>query len=339
MNTNDVEVKIDRKITPQYFFLSFGVLVSLIVTITAFINLIFETLDRAFPDALTSVYTYGYNSYNNEGVRTALAIVIIFFPLFIFLSKKWTMYSNSTLTAHNRTLRKWIIFFVLFLVTLTAAIDLVVLIRYFLSGEITTRFILKVLTIFAVASLVYWQYISELKRELESPISSKYSWLKISVASLLVVCGVVYSFSIIGTPATQRAYRMDQRRVDDLSNIQQQVITFWQQKQKLPESLTEVVDPLQNWQSVPKDPEFQKGLVYEYKKTGDKSFDLCATFTKPIPQGLEENNPSQIYMDKMSASPVGGAGDNWVHQAGRVCFSRTIDVDRYPPFTPNPKAI
>jgi hypothetical protein len=160
----------------------------------------------------------------------------------------------------------------------------------------------------------------------------------ISIA--LVVFAISYSFAIMGSPAKQRLFRLDDRRVSDLQNIRYQVINYWQQKEKLPVKLDDLVNPLSGY-SLPVEPEFEKGKAYEYKVTGKLQFELCATFSLPMPQGWREYSnggvmmPTTVYNDTSKLSyPYPGAGMNesWDHQEGRTCFSRTIDKDIYPPF-------
>ena len=54
-----------------------GVIITLITSVSSLLVLLFETLDHKFPDALNSVYQYGYNSYDFNNIRGALATMII----------------------------------------------------------------------------------------------------------------------------------------------------------------------------------------------------------------------------------------------------------------------
>lgn len=328
------------RMTPQYFFLTLGTIISLVTMSVSFINLIFETLDQAFPDVLNASYQYGYNVSMYDGIRTTLATVIIFFPMYLALSYFWAKYSHEKLSTHNMILRKWALYLVLFLVVLTVAVDLVTLVRYFISGELTTRFILKVGSVFLTTATLFGYYFKELKKEAPKFLRTRFLFLSISI--IFVLGGIIYSFSVIGTPNSQRALRLDQKRIEDLQNIQSQVIMYWQQKEKLPIQLIDLIDPLNNWQVIPKDPEFQNGINYEYIKIGDLEFQLCATFSKSIPQGWQENGgvyPMPLYDKNAAVTSVAGSpgyagaqNENWSHDVGRTCFTRKIDTEIYPPF-------
>ena len=74
---------VQSKLNAGFFFLCLGILISLITSVVSFLNLVFETLNKRFPDVLNSSYQYGYSTYEYEGIRMALATLIIFFPVFI----------------------------------------------------------------------------------------------------------------------------------------------------------------------------------------------------------------------------------------------------------------
>ncbi|HEU0085903.1 MAG TPA: DUF5671 domain-containing protein [Candidatus Paceibacterota bacterium] len=329
------------KLNVGFFFLNLGVLITLITSVTSFLNLVFETLNKRFPDVLNSSYQYGYSTYDYESIRMSLATLIIFFPAFLIITYYWKKYSRGEMGVLDNTIRKWVIYIVLFLSALVLAIDLVALIRYFISGEITTRFIWKVLVTLFTAILVGKYYIFDLKN------NQVFGWnipksgvIFASVSSILVIATIVCSFSVMGSPSEQRKYRLDDRRVNDLQNIQYQVINFWQQKEVLPENLGALVSPLTGY-SIPVEPEFEKGKAYEYSLKGPLTFELCADFSMPMPQGWREYGGGmrpmpyfgkQAVMDMAYPYPGGGMNESWDHEAGRTCFERTIDPDIYPPF-------
>lgn len=322
--------------------MSLGVLVTLITSVSAFLNLVFETLNKHFPDVLNASYQYGYSTYQYEGIRGSLATLVIFFPVFLIVSYFWRRYAERGMGHIDAIVRKWVIYIILFLSSVVAIIDLVALVRYFISGEITSRFILKAVTVLVVVILVGAYYIISLKNP--NALKNKLSLVFGGVSLVVVVVAVWYSFSIMGSPATQRSLRLDDRRVGDLQSIQYQVINHWQQKEELPKTLEELSNPLTGY-SLPTPPQFEKGEKYEYNVKSKLTFELCATFALPIPKGWQEYGDGRAYtafdmgikeMAYPSMAPGGyGANESWDHQAGRTCFERTIDQDIYPPY-PDP---
>lgn len=331
----------NHKLTPKFFFLSLGVIITLIASVSAFLSLVFETLNNKFPDALNAVYQYGYNSYNFESARAGIATLIILFPVFLILSYFWNREGKRDLGRIDEVIKKWMVYLILFLSSIVAIVDLVTLVRYFVSGEITTRFILKVVITLTIAIGIGVYYIFILKGQtrlwgVNIHVSSAVK------SSMLVIALVVWSFSVIGTPKEQRAWRLDDRRVQDLQSIQWQVINYWQQKEALPDTFSKLSDPISGF-VLPVDPEFEKGKTYEYRTTGNLSFELCADFSADMPKGWREYGGGRGVVpmigggyaeDAVSVSypAFGGVNESWDHEVGRKCFERTIDIDVFPPF-------
>jgi len=340
METQQSLVGDKPKMSTGFFFLSLGLLITLITSVVSFLNLVFGTLDKRFPDALNANYQYGYSTYDYESIRMALSTLIIFFPIFLVISYFWKKYIRNGIGRLDEIVRKWLIYIILFLSALVTAIDLVTLVRYFVSGEITTRFILKVVATLIVALYVGVYFIFELRGR-EKMFGFKVTTAATIKSSALVLAVIIWSFTVIGTPGEQRVWRLDERRVQDLQNIQYQVINYWQQKEKLPEKITDVVNPISGM-TLPVDPEFEKGKKYEYVVKGPLTFELCADFGLPMPQGWRENSnyyggvvPMVGSKDIAVSYPYpgpGGVNESWDHQTGRTCFERTIDKDIYPPF-------
>ncbi|MDQ5901586.1 MAG: hypothetical protein QG580_301 [Patescibacteria group bacterium] len=327
----------DGKLSPKFFFLSLGVLVSLVASVVSFLNLIFQALNKRFPDALNSTYTYGYSSWDYDAIRASLATLIIVFPVFLTLSYFWKKVGSVGLSRVDEIIKKWMVYLILFLSSVVVVVDLVTLVRYFVAGEITQRFLIKVgvTLLVALVSLVY--YSSLIKNE--NKCKGKEIFFG-SISLLMVLSAIVWSFTVIGSPKDQRAWRLDERRVQDLQSIQWQVINFWQQKERLPEELKDLSSPLSGFM-VPVDPEFEKGLAYEYKKLEGLKFELCATFSAEMPQGWVEygGGVMPMYGGKdvaVSSMPFpGNGGDSWMHEAGKTCFEREIDKEMFPPFENN----
>lgn len=141
----------------------------------------------------------------------------------------------------------------------------------------------------------------------------------------VVAAAVVVGVAIVGSPENQRKQRFDTERVSDLQNIQWQLVSYWQRKNALPENLDMLRDDIGGYQ-VPLDP--QTGQPYDYEKTGDRSFKLCATFVGTSAEDGRSSVPPMAYPAK------DGLNDFWDHSAGRVCFDRTIDPELYKPYPP-----
>jgi hypothetical protein len=262
-------------------------------------------------------------------MRYQMAILFVMFPLFLVIMRFIRKDIMGDASRRDIWIRRWALYFTVFAAGLTVAIDLITLINYFLGGEITTHFLLKVLVVFLVTGAAFLHFLADIKGYwLQYPERARsVGW----GAGALVLCSIVSGFFIIGTPGQIRLYRFDDQKVSDLQNIQYQVVNYWQQKQKLPATLSDLYDPISG-NTIPKDP--QTHADYGYNVTGEYSFKLCATFN------LETNPNEADYANGgigrsvpvMPATAYDGKNETWYHVAGDQCFSRGIDPDRYPPY-------
>ena len=203
--------------SPKDFFLHLGVVVALYVSAISLLNLLFQTINYAFPDALA-----GYGDPYSYGIRLAVATLIIIFPLYLLLS--WFLANGYESEPAKRELpiRKWLLYLTLFVAGVAVIVDLVVLVQTFLSGEITSRFALKVLSVIVVAGGIFGYYLYDLRRE-DGALGGR-GKLFASVAGLLVLASLVGGFAIMGSPMTARAKRFDDRKVSDLQSIKWQIV-------------------------------------------------------------------------------------------------------------------
>lgn len=298
------------KNTPRDTFLYLLSVIALIISAVSFGVLVYQFIDLRFPDALRYGY---YSSSALNTVRQTLAALIVVFPVFIWAS--WFLRRDIEHNPEKKDLkiRKWLLYFTVFVASLVIIGDLIALIYSFLNGELTTRFIFKVLTILFIAASSLFYYLAEL-RDTVYP-RKLFRWVIFAV----VAAAVVFGFYKAGLPQNQRLRNFDDRKINDLSTIQYQLVNYWQRKQQLPARLEDLNDPISSYM-VPRDP--QSDQPYEYHPTGPKSFELCVAFnyanTNP------DSQPSQI------------VDQNWTHNQGRYCFTRSIDQDLYPPVKPIP---
>lgn len=140
--------------SPKDVFLHLFAIFALYVSAGAFVSLIFDYINLAFPDAL--------NPYEAQGamgsIRWAIASLVVVFPAYLYSS--WMLergYAANPATREMRT-RKWLVHFTLFLAAVIIAGDTVGLVYSFLGGDLTARFALKAGTVLAVAGTVFAHY-------------------------------------------------------------------------------------------------------------------------------------------------------------------------------------
>jgi hypothetical protein len=151
------------------------------------------------------------------------------------------------------------------------------------------------------------------------------------VSTVVVVAAVVRGFAIVGSPATKRAERLDDRRLDDLRAIAREIQTLVGLPQPgvmskgvtkaapnvasnkkvelarpLPKTLDELQKTIRTRRLNLRDP--QTDQPYGYTIKSQTTYELCATFT------TQRDSSAAIF---------------WNHAAGEACF--TINVLDPPP--------
>lgn len=304
--------KNNEKISPKHVFLHLFTIVMLYILTVNILVLVFQYINLFVKDALSNANAY-YKDYNYEMIRFSLASIIIVLPLFIwgswFLNKLYL--KNPEI--RKMKVRKWLIYFTLFIVAIVIVGDLISVVWNFLGGEISMRFFLKAFSILITTGSVFAYYLWDVKREKASK-NSKYIAIALIAISLIII---IFGFVKSGSPFKERLRRFDYEKVSNLEDIQSQIIFYWQSKEKLPDQLGDLEDSISGYIS-PKDP--QTGLAYEYFIMSENEFELCANFNL---EGDSRYAGGSIVNDSQDIS-------NWKHGVGKHCFKREIDKDLYP---------
>ena len=313
------------KTTAKDFFLWFGAMVAFYWSITASVMLIFDYINYLLPNALAYYPADPYQS----GISAEMASVIVLFPLFLFLMH---LIRKDIVVDPSRKeiwVRRWALILTLFVAGIAMAADLITLLTTFLNGEeMTLSFLLKTLVVFGTAAKIFWYFILDLKGYWsEHPSHRRFMVVGTAIFAVVVI---VAGFFIVGTPAQARQARFDAQKVSDLQNLQSQVVSYWQAKQKLPAALSDL-NNASYYGPLPTDP--QTGESYVYQTTGQMSFKICADFN-----AKSRGNQNREYsMPTIDAAPMGvkvaSPDDYWQHSAGNQCFEKVIDPAFYPPTT------
>jgi len=305
------------KVTPKDFFLWAGAMIAIYSSVFALIALLFQYINYAFPDTLS--YTYMNDPFSG-GIRFAMATLIVMVPVAVIIMRFIRKDIAETPAKSDLWIRRWILVLTIFIAGLAVVGDLITLINYFLGGDVTMRFVLKVLVLFLVAGAVFVHFLADFRGYwTANPGRAR---MVAYGAGLVVVLAIVAGFFIMGSPSQVRLYRFDAQKVSDLQNIQWQIVNYWQQKESLPATLQEIEDPLSGWM-LPKDP--QTGEDYVYRRNSPLDFALCATFNA-------DSKDARMSSEAMPARAYGSLDGNFEHGAGEVCFDRSIDPQRYPPY-------
>src|SRR5688572_19048999 len=111
MNTNPQEVGYS---TPRDTFLYLLSLVTLVVSAVSFGMLVYQFIDIKFPDPLRYGGFYSPLSANFEIIRSALAALIVVFPVFFWTSRVLRKDVVADPAKRGLRIRRWLLYFTVF---------------------------------------------------------------------------------------------------------------------------------------------------------------------------------------------------------------------------------
>jgi hypothetical protein len=257
--------------------------------------LVFEAINRAFPDAAMRTYAV----YIRQEVRWALSSLLVAFPVFVYMSAIIDRSVRQDPGKRRSNVRRWLMYLTIFAAASVLIGDFITLVYNVLGGELTTRFVLKVITIAAIAGAIFGYYLSDLRLEDTKPaVEARRATRPIAgFSGVAIIAIVVAGLFMVGAPSEERARRLDEGRLTDLWGIEESTNTYFERHGRIPSSLDEL--SAEGGITIGRDP---TGASYEYRVRGPEAYDLCATFQRD------------------SAEAGGRQGSFWSHEAGRRCF-------------------
>lgn len=290
-----------------YYLLS---LVSLIFMTISVGMIVYSIIDKTVPDALN---TYVGN-YDGQ-LKFAISALIISTPIFYLLSSLIFRGLRKNELEKDSGVRRWLTYFIILVSSLIILGVFIATINNFLLGELTSRFIFKALTILLIAASVFTFYFYDIKRE---DLVKKDLLVRLFafISLALVIIAFVAAFFYVESPKTARARRLDQIVVNNISNLESAVNSYYDRYKKLPDSLEAVraekdiyIDPISLT-----DPETKEAIIYQ--KLNDKDFQFCAIFRTDSTK--DNNGRSSVVM----TYPTYPGDKN--HAAGYQCFKGSL---------------
>ncbi len=124
-------------------------------------SLLFSLIELALPDpAEAERYIY-----TRASIRWATAAVIIAFPVFAFVSRHLAREVTRHPIKRLSPVRRWLTYLTLFVAACILIGDLTTLLYNLLGGELSVRFVLKVLVVGAIAGTAFGYYLWDLRHE------------------------------------------------------------------------------------------------------------------------------------------------------------------------------
>jgi len=293
---------------PKYAFYYILSLAALIFVAISSALIIFQIIDKSVFDALAY-----YGSYSNQSaLRFGISALLISAPIFFLCVNLINKGLKKGEIDKDSPLRNWLTYFILAVSAVVILGSLVGIINAFLSGEMTLKSILQLLTVILIAAIVFSYYLYDIRRD---KILKKDKIMKIFFFSsvLLVIVVFVSSWFFVESPKVARERKIDEKVLNNIYSLENYINSYYEKEEKLPEDLLEVnsVAEVINFNQFLVNP--VSGEKIEYKKTGEREFELCANFRTDS----YESKRNEVY-------PIYAGDGSKVYVKGWNCFKGNL---------------
>jgi hypothetical protein len=265
--------------------------------------LAFTLIDHWLEDAL---FSNGYfPQMETYSIASALATILVPFPIYLLVSRAVVSEERQHPEKLDSPVRKWLTYMALVVAAAVFMGDLIAALTTLLRGELTSRFLAKAFVVLVISGGVFFYYFAGVRKSDEPRAPGRLSRDRMMalVSAVTVLVMVVLGFSYLGAPKKQRTLRADNKRVQDLYQLSNQINTHWNSSShKLPEHLDELsgvvlADPITR-------------VAYGYHVKEGSQYELCATFSM---DSMENRGKDEI-----------SRRSQWSHPPGNHCF--TLDA-------------
>ncbi len=122
-------------------------------------SLLFDFINQAFPDPAANQF----ERFQRESIRFSVSSLIVALPVFLYMSRLTNRETALDPAKRTSPVRRWLTYLTLFSAACVLIGDVTTLIYSLLGGELTARFVLKVLVVALIAGTIFWFYVSDLR--------------------------------------------------------------------------------------------------------------------------------------------------------------------------------
>jgi membrane protein YqaA with SNARE-associated domain len=282
-------------------------------------NLFFSVIDKSFPDPMLQ-----RSWFRDQTIHHAIASLVIAFPAYVLAMRFWFRRFQADEGRTESGLTKWLTYIVLLIASITIVGDLITVLYTLLQGEITTRFLLKAITLLVLAGLVSGFYFLERKKiqyrkAIRPGVFRNFGW----IVAGLVIAGIGLGFMDAGSPEQARKQAFDLQRSTRLGTLSNCIERYAGAMGQLPVSLDDLrksagyaycADAMQD----PKTrADFEYRVVTASRLQGEArvgEFELCASFD--LPSAVEDGDNGMYGANVLLRR----------HPAGRSCDTVTAQL-------------
>ena len=258
---------------------------------------------------------YRYDSGPSAAQTTALAAVIVAFPLYLFMMRRLGAAVASDPERRQSLIQRGLTYLTLVVGAAIILGDVIALLSRLLAGDPTAGFVLKVVAILVITGPIFGYYLWDMRQAegqvVEAAARAAPALRGLAIGAIVVVVATMgYSIYLVGTPGQQRDVRLDGRRVSDMRNISQNIDLYFDMNEEMPEDLGDLGGPRFSVRSI-EDP--GTGRPYEYRVIEGPRYELCAVFDTDSRGRRGERG---YFSERI-----------WDHSAGRQCFQLEAQAD------------
>ena len=125
-------------------------------------SLLFDLINAAIPDPADPAHAVRSLAHS---MRWSVASLVIAFPIYLFVARLLSRELARNPVKRLSAVRRWLTYLTLFLAVTVLVCDLITLVHSLLGGDLTVRFVLKVLVVGAIAGAIFGFYLADLRRE------------------------------------------------------------------------------------------------------------------------------------------------------------------------------
>ena len=124
-------------------------------------NLFYQFVELAFPDPAFE----RLRQMVSGRIRFSVSALIVAFPVFLLISSMIAKQIHGEPAQRLSAIRRWLTYLTLAIASCIIVGDLIFLFNSFLSGELTMRFVLKVLIVGSISGAIFFYYLSETRND------------------------------------------------------------------------------------------------------------------------------------------------------------------------------
>ena len=149
-------------LSPREAFLYLVLFATLYLSAWHLGSLLFDLINAAIPDPADQRFQAGMR---DDSMRFSVASLVIAFPIYLFVARLLARELARNPVKRLSAVRRWLTYLTLFLAVTVLVCDLIALVHSLLGGDLTLRFVLKVLVVGALAGGIFGFYLADLRRE------------------------------------------------------------------------------------------------------------------------------------------------------------------------------